>query len=481
MSNRQEKNVKNRFDLLTAGLFGLVLLAGFVIGCFLLGMRPKESALEKRTLNEFPKFSLESFLDGSYTEQISTWFADTFPFREQLVLANQNIQMAYGIRKDAIHYQGNGDEIPDLETFETFERQTRPPKSSGEPGMSGDPSSASEGQPTEPVPTEPTTPTNPYEYVDGEDLYAHNPIRAGLVNFLDLRGYCVYGFNLGGANIYAELVAKVEEAFDGDIHVMELLIPNNAAIILDDSVKAEWKLMDERKALSYYYGKTLQNNPYVHTIDIYDTLYAHRNEYIYFKTDHHWTQLGAYYAYVKFCEENGITPHALSEYKTEVTPHFLGSYYTSGEEGSLSLQANPDEVIAYIPITTNIMSFYEKDSKTMWRDRKIVRNMSFASDSLKYLGFIWGDNPYSYIENPEIHNGKKIMVIKDSFGNAFVPFLADHYEKVIIIDFRSYRKTMMGSFVEFARNEGVTDFLFLNNLDAISDVGLMRELMEKCQ
>ena len=74
-----------------------------------------------------------------------------------------------------------------------------------------------------------------------------------------------------------------------------------------------------------------------------------------------------------------------------------------------------------------------------------------------------GDNPYTVIENPDLTDGSACIVVKESFGNAFVPFLVDHYQTVYVVDYRYYT----GSITALARSKGVSDVLFVNNLSAI--------------
>ena len=129
-----------------------------------------------------------------------------------------------------------------------------------------------------------------------------------------------------------------------------------------------------------------------------------------------------------------------------------------------------------MPQTINEFSFYDPAQQTM-RNGKIIRNMSQFATGFKYLGFIYGDNPYSIIKNPAVKNGRKCIVIKESFGNAWVPFLADHFEEVIIIDYRSYKESV----IDLAKQEGVTDVVFINNLEAISDIYIMDVLGNICR
>mgnify|MGYP002619108573 CR=1 FL=1 len=94
---------------------------------------------------------------------------------------------------------------------------------------------------------------------------------------------------------------------------------------------------------------------------------------------------------------------------------------------------------------------------------KVIFDESTAAASLKYGTFIMGDNPYTVIENPALTDGSACIVVKESFGNAFVPFLTDHYQTIYVLDYRYWK----GSISQFAQDKGVQDVLFVNNLSAI--------------
>ena len=193
---------------------------------------------------------------------------------------------------------------------------------------------------------------------------------------------------------------------------------------------------------------------------------SHRSEYIYFRTDHHWTALGAYYAYREFCGAKGITPHSLSEYEVSQFDGFLGSFYNDAGKPDI-MKNDPDTVTAYHPISTEARMQYVNKKTGNENDEltpgKVIYDESDAAASLKYGTFITGDNPYTVIENPDLSDGSKCVVVKESFGNAFVPFLVDHYQTVYVIDYRYYS----GSVSDFAKTNGVTDVIFINNLSAI--------------
>ncbi len=483
---RQQKKLTLFFRTLGIMLFGLVLAAGFVLGCILYNLRPEKSDLENRELTKFPKITADGFLSGDYTSGISTWYADTFPFRENMVKTEWSIQNAYGFRKDAISAVGEGDEVPDIEDIlasmeaeNTKEAATA--KETQETFVPGNSETPAEQTETEQAGTEQTETAAPEtevvetvpESVDGEAMYNMNPQEAGAVNVKDLVGYCVYGFNRKAADQYAIHIGTVANALQDEARVFELLIPNNSAILLDDQTKAEWKLLDESQVIKYFKAMTWQQSQAVKYVDIYDKLMEHRDEYLYFKTDHHWTQLGAYYGYVRFCEEAGLTPHAITDYKLVDSGPFLGSYYKTNQYAQLA--ENPDNCYGYEPISTNEFSFYDRDAKQM-RNGKLVRNMSEFDISLKYQGFIYGDTAYSEAHNPNLSDGSCCIVVKESFGNCFAPFLIDHYQTLIVIDYRYNTDSL----IDLARNYDHPDIIFCNNLEAISDLYVMEQLGGIC-
>ena len=112
----------------------------------------------------------------------------------------------------------------------------------------------------------------------------------------------------------------------------------------------------------------------------------------------------------------------------------------------------------------------------LWNEAVDSRNLmshiydeSTAPASLKYGAFITGDNAYSVINNPDVTDSSSCIVVKESFGNAFVPFLTDHYQTIHVIDYRYWK----GSISQFAQDKGVQDVLFVNNLSAIRSTALV--------
>ncbi|MBR5773973.1 MAG: hypothetical protein IKY44_03890, partial [Clostridia bacterium] len=222
---------------------------------------------------------------------------------------------------------------------------------------------------------------------------------------------------------------------------------------------------DQRAAINYMYSgfKTAKS------VSIFDTLRDHRDEYLYFRTDHHWTALAAYYTYTEWAEVKGITANKLDSYETITFDGFLGTLYAKTNNSS-ALSSTPDEVIAYYPNGTNNIKITQNDGTLLnW---KIITDVSSWVAGSKYNTFIGGDNPFSVIENPAITDGSACVVVKESFGNAFVPFLVDHYQFVYVIDYRYYK----GNFYSFVEQNNVQDVIFINNISATSTAARVNEL-----
>ena len=285
------------------------------------------------------------------------------------------------------------------------------------------------------------------------------PYQSGGVYVVGSAGYEMYNYVGSLAEKYQSTVNAVADSLSGVSQVYAMAIPLSSGITLPDELFSDIPGSDQTQAEKDILAGMGQN---VKTIPLHDVMMSHRTEYIYFRTDHHWTALGAYYAYVQFCTAKGITPHNLSDYEVSQFPGFLGSFYNDGGKPD-TMKNDPDTVNAYHPVSATASMKYGDNENSTLTGGQVIFDESTASASLKYGTFIMGDNPFTVIENPEVSNGESCIVVKESFGNAFVPFLVDHYQTVYVVDYRYYS----GSVTQLARDKGVKDVLFVNNLSAI--------------
>lgn len=190
-------------------------------------------------------------------------------------------------------------------------------------------------------------------------------------------------------------------------------------------------------------------------IDVLSVLREHADEYIYYRTDHHWTTLGAYYAYEKWAEEMGVTPVSFAGAARETAAEdFLGTLHSK-----VNLPVKADEIEAYRSAADGqYQVYYDLAAKA----KNSLYEPKHLNTKNKY-GYFLDDN-HGLIEiQTGIQNGKTLFVIKDSYANCFIPFAAEHYETVCIVDLR-YCKIGLYELIDQWAAEGNTDLLVLYNV-----------------
>lgn len=280
--------------------------------------------------------------------------------------------------------------------------------------------------------------------------------------------YELYNYVDRSAKNYASVVNHVAAGLKGKADVYDIVVPTSVGITFPDNKTSKVNSTNQKKSIHSIYKKM---NRQVKTVSLYDTLMSHRKEYIYFRTDHHWTSKGAYYAYRQFCEAKGIQGHELSDYHQEGFGSFLGSFYLDTDHNK-SLRR--DNVKAYFPVDHKKMTMTYHDQNGGKYKSSVIANGKKYSLQLKYCAFLAGDNPYTVIHNKKIKDGSGCVVVKESYGNAFVPYLADHYEKIYVIDYRYWK----GSISSLAKQKKVQDVIFINNISMTRNAYLIGKISQ---
>ena len=282
--------------------------------------------------------------------------------------------------------------------------------------------------------------------------------------------YQLYFFNKQNSDSYVALINEFAAQVEGKAQVYDMIVPLHYQIALSEETVKKYNASDCGEAIKYMYGNLSGG---IKSVDVLPNLLRHNNEYLYFRTDHHWTARGAYYASLAFCKEKGIEPTPLDNYKRLQFDGFLGTFYANAKQPA-AMKNNPDYVEAFVPIGTNREDVYDSNGNYVdWYS--IVYSGADKYDAAnKYLAFMGGDHPLTEIHNPNIADGSSIVVIKESYGNAFVPFLVDSYEYVYVIDYRQWN----GKLSDFVIEKGIDDVLFLNVVSNTSTSQRLKELSE---
>lgn len=278
-----------------------------------------------------------------------------------------------------------------------------------------------------------------------------------------------YGYSDSLAADYAALVSRTADALAGKVTVYDLAIPTAIGVVLpDDIAEIIPGYTDQGDAIQKIFAKMSDN---VVTVDCFDNLMRHRDEYLYFHTDYHWNGRGAYYAYESFCETKGIEAVGLDERTEKQFDSFLGALYWNNCGEDPVLEGNPDTVLAYCPKSERASMTYT-DKKGDTYNWSIIMDVSGWKASTKYSTFAGADNPFAVFTNPDVTDGSVCVIVKESYGNALLPYLVDHYSTIYEIDYRYWN----GNLIDFAAEKNADDLIFANNLSMIGSSLLIGKL-----
>ncbi len=424
----------------------LVAIAAVIV--WIIPLRPTESAFEQRDLAKFPAFSWEALASGSYFDDISLWFSDTFPARETFVQMSSGIRGCFGLQGETIHGTvQEGDEIPDAPTRPTSTTTTTVTTTTTTTVTTTTSGTAS-GETT-------TTTVDPAVLQQNQSL--------GAIIVKGDTAYEYYNFVRSTADQYIGILNRAGAKLEG-ANVYSMIVPTSIDVMLEPDARPT-NSSDQSKAIAYMVGSLSDK---VTPVEVRDALLAHRNEYLYFHTDHHWTARGAYYAFAEFARLTGKTPPPLADFEELAFGGFLGSFYSQTQNAGLKLGG--DTVYAYKP--QGNISMVRGKTVASAAAYPVITDVTGWNPRYKYSTFIGGDNAYSCITNEDITDGSSVVLIKESYGNALAPYLSTIYHKVYVLDFRYFSE----DFTAFVKNNGVQDVLVLNNISATRNATLVNKL-----
>lgn len=374
---------------------------------------------EKRTLAPWPKFSIESYQNGSFGAEIDAYFDDHLPGRSTLINLADRIKHFWGIHPI----------VPERTVYVK--------------------------------PKEAPADTAQMKYLDD-----FNQSYSG--NMLIIDG-AVYTQNCGSPGMspsFARMLNEYAVKLQGHTRVFSCVAPLSSAFI---PVEKYQSFRGRNRATLDAIRDNL-NGPLF--CDVLGELAAHQDEKLFYGTDHHWTARGAYHGYVSFCKAAGLTPVPLSQMERREKTGFLGSLYSLTRDASV--REHPDLFEYFKPnVTATAVRFSESDLTHPIKSSVFCDGFNGPSC---YMTFICGDAPLVKISTG-VKNGRKAAVVKNSMGNAFSVYLISHYEEIWVFDFR-YSKHVM---LDVIRNEKINDLIFaLGMYGAMSSgtINMMRKLGE---
>ncbi len=431
-----------------------LILCGTLGACLLL-FADREAIVSKdenRTLSAFPKLTTQAIQDGSYAESFEDFLCDKFFLRTQIVDSASAFKHVFSaLTVDELLSEGSDDDtliinLPDAEEdSEPTEFETQ--KADSTEVIATDESNTTVNEPeiNENVAATQISSDQASVWLQNTDgtqtallTYSAEEIQKA-------------------ADVFNAYAAAIPEG--GTLHI--LLAPRAQTankLALHTDTESGWS-SDVEAALS----SRITENVNVHSV--VDILEPHmlNGEYIYFRTDHHWTALGAYYVANAVLTGEGYRTIPINEYQTSEIDGFLGSIYL--HQRSAKLKSLADTVMVYEPLlpaeSYRVSNAYRKAELPV---------IDMTQDDYKvYLGGTHG--PYRVLDGG-YHTGRVALVVCDSFGNAFAPFLMPYYDSVYMVDFRdSYytREDAQGSVTDYIRRCNISDiYVVLSESDGIA-------------
>ncbi|OWY24828.1 hypothetical protein C7N43_27860 [Sphingobacteriales bacterium UPWRP_1] len=418
----------------------LLFVALLAAGGLLFIVMPKQtvSENENRKLAQLPPVTFENLWNGKLAEGIDAYCSDNFIFRNGFIDMANRLKALKGFTYENVVIYNN-------------------PKAETEPAP----------------PTADTTVALPVlPDTTDTDLQTTLPEKTGdAANYDIVKSVVIYNNRavqvLGGSRQtvtrYAAVLNRYNSELSADVQLYAMAIPIGSDFYLPPKITRDKQ--KEKKCIEYFYG---QLDSCIVRVPVYEELEQRTKEYIQFNTDHHWTGLGAYYGYKAFCKAAGITPLPLTQLTRKVIHGFVGSlYYYTLNEGLLQ---NPDSVEYFkTPVKTSTI-YFVADSIA---PKPASLYAEYAKGKNAYGVFLGADYPLMKIVT-NVKNGKRILVMKDSYGNAFAPYLTSHFEEVYIADYRYF----WGNIKKFVKKNNITDLLFAHNTYVINkEFTVKRETM----
>ena len=416
----------------------LVPLFALIVLFLLVFPRSKVSKIENRELAKFPKLTVSGYFSGEFTSGIANWFNDTVPFRDNFKRVGTQITGMMG-------FAGSEDTVTLIQTDIVAENMA-----------------AKRNDPTEPTGPAATNATEPPEEKDKDYTKeeAENEDSNGLLIVKQDGHYKVLPlFGGGGASDYISTLNALQEKVGDDVTIYSMPVPLSSEFYLPSNAVAYSASHDEN-------FRELQSKLHkdIVSVNLCPVLAEHTEEAIYCRTDHHWQPLGAYYAVEAFAKAAGVPFKSLDTYEKGVNEGYVGTMYAF--TGDSRILNDPEDFVYYKPTWDYQTYYYDTYFNYMYQSDLFVD----VDVDNSYLMFMGSDALITKIDT-NVNNDRVLLLFKDSYGNAEVPFFTSSFEHIFVVDMRFFNRNL----VNFIEEMGVTDVLF--SMCSYSVVGVNAESM----
>ncbi len=458
MKKDKNKEKKNKFENKMNKINAVVL-----IGCIAIistGMifleRPTISETENRTLATMPQWSFDEYFEGKFTNGVAEFYNDTVPMRSTFKKWNTKLTSLFGIESDDTVFYGNVSMINKDDKKETT--STTVVTTETTTAQTEISAVVSESVEETTVTTVETTEETTEEVTVEENDIDNGKVSNGIIIYKN-RGIMMYGSYDSTLDSYIETVNAYKADLGENVNVYSMVIPTAAAYYLPEKYIG----YSEDQFADMQYMRERFNG--VIDIDISSALENHRDEDIYLRTDHHWAPLGAYYAAEKFAQQMSLDFPDLSTYEKVSEDGYIGTIYTFTQDASIL--DYPETFTYYKPDNEYTTTYYDTYGQNGY-DSSLFIKMPLSS---LYVTFMGGDDKVTHI-NTDVKNGRTLFVIKDSYGNAMIPFLTHSFENIYVIDVRYFDINV----INYMKEKNATDLLFAVNSFTSATPSMVRHI-----
>ena len=200
-------------------------------------------------------------------------------------------------------------------------------------------------------------------------------------------------------------------------------------------------------------------------VDVFDALSSFYGDY-YYKTDHHWNTFGAYAAYQVLCSEMSLSPVSFDSYNLRTVPQpFYGTLYSK----AVSFFQEPDQM--YLPELKEPQEIVQYVNGTQEHQGLYWEEYLEAKD--KYSVYLGGNHGVDVVKNGSVTNGRKLLLLKDSYANSMIPFLITNFSEIHLIDLRYYSQNVY----DYMEENGITEAAAIYSIKQLCEINIAGKLM----
>lgn len=444
--DRREKAAK-QVNLLFLSITGGVFTFLFILFLFL--ERPSYSELERRDLMTFPDYREYELSD--YPGAVSEWFSDSEPYRDHFLTLSMNLRNAMKFRfrsdEEAVSFIATDEE---MSSQDDYDESTQVDDDKAETAVH-DPGSL---------------------IAENAKIANRGIVVAG--NAPNARAMMIYGGSPKGGAGFVKMVNNYAATFPNvQMYVViantsgEFYMPSKVAVERNKSQAAT--LENIKSTLS----------PGVKYVDVWSELNNHKAEDIFSRTDHHWLPLGAYYAAKAFARTANVAFNNLDSYEPHVIHNFVGSMY--GYSKDINVKNSPEDFIYYTPKNVEYTSTFiyykanenfEVTSVSKPRESEFFKSFGDGNGNA-YCTFMGGDQCTVHIKTNS-NSSRKLLIIKDSYGNAVPGYLMYGFSDIHIVDFRYFNRNMKN----YIEENGITDTAFVVGIFKVCSSGFCKSVSD---